>query len=188
MIRLGLCCQFANEPIAFRRATAAALRGLSRPERLTRLAAVCRHNAETLAAAVEYCGRHGIGAFRVNSQILPLRTHPEVGYEVNDLPDADEIRERFGACAGRARRWGLRLSFHPDQFVVLSAPDPGVRSRSVDELLYQAEVADWLGAEVINIHGGGGSATRPPRWHPGTAIAALPAPRRRLTRERRPGV
>lgn len=176
MIRLGLCCQFAAEPIAFRRATAAGLRGLSRPDRLARLAAVCRHNAEALAAALEYCGCHGMGAFRINSQILPLRTHPEVGYEVNDLPGADAIREGFAACARQARRWGLRLSFHPDQFVVLSAPDPGVRDRSVEELLYQAEVAEWLGAEVINIHAGGGYGDKPAALaRLRTAIAGLPA-------------
>jgi hypothetical protein len=38
MIRLGLCCIFREEPIAFRRTTATALAGLSKRERLARLA------------------------------------------------------------------------------------------------------------------------------------------------------
>jgi len=185
MLRLGLCCQFAAEPIAFRRVTAASLKGLARGAQLDRLAAVCRHNAAALAAAIGFCGRHGIGAFRVNSQILPLRTHPEVGYRLSDLPGAADLRQGFDDCARQARAWGLRLSFHPDQFVVLSSPDRDVGRRSVEELLYQAEVAEWLGAEVINIHGGGAYGQKTAALaRLRDAITALPETlRRRLTLE-----
>ncbi len=161
MIRLGLCCQFSEVDIAFRRTTAAALRGRSRAVQLERLEALCRHNVQALGAAIEYCGAHGIGAFRINSQILPLRTQPDVGYAVSDLPGGEGLRRAFLAVGERARSLGLRLSFHPDQFVVLSSPDGDVRRRSIEELLYQAEVAAWVGADVITIHGGGGYGDKP---------------------------
>ena len=50
---------------------------------------------------------------------------------------------------------GLRTTFHPDQFVVLNSPKPEVVEHSIAELAYQAEVAEWVGADVINVHAGG---------------------------------
>ena len=75
-LRLGLCCQFAAEPIKFRATTATAMLRLPEPARLARLAELCRANAEALLAALEYCARHGIGAFLIISQILPVKTQP----------------------------------------------------------------------------------------------------------------
>ena len=155
MIRLGLCCIFRREPIRFRTATAAACRRLPRKDALAKLAEICRANAEALLAALRYCDEHGIGCFRVNSQILPLKTHPEAGYRLVDLPGGRAIRGQFERCGEFAREHRLRTSFHPDQFVVLNSPRPEVLASSVAELEYQAEVAHWIGADVINIHGGG---------------------------------
>jgi len=155
-LRLGLCCQFANEPIRFRTAKATALLRLTRADRLARLAGLCRANAEALMASLVFCSRHGIGAFRINSQILPVKTHPEAGYAIRELPDSAEIMDGFRACGRFAAENGLRLSFHPDQFVVLNSPNPKTLAHSIAELEYQAEVAEWVGAGTINIHGGGG--------------------------------
>lgn len=149
-----------EQPITFRRATAASLKGSSRAEQCRRLAGICRHNAAALAQAIDYCHSQRIGAFRVNSQILPLKTHPEVGYRIEELPDSECLVAAFRTCGRLASERGLRLSFHPDQFVVLSSPDVGVRERSVAELCYQAEVAAWIGADVINLHGGGAYDSR----------------------------
>ena len=96
--RLGLCCIFRDQPIRFRTTTAAALKRLSRREQLEKLAAICRENADALLAALEYCAAHGIGSFRINSQILPVKTHPEVGYRVKDLPGSKAIIKAFQRC------------------------------------------------------------------------------------------
>lgn len=112
-------------------------------------------NAKALLAAIRYCHANGIGAFRVNSQILPLKTHPAAGYDLRDLPDGDVVEALFRTCGKTAQRLGIRLSFHPDQFVVPASPNPETAKKSIAELLYQAEVAEWIGADVINIHGGG---------------------------------
>jgi UV DNA damage endonuclease len=153
--RFGLCCLFRDQPIKFRTATATALSRLSRRQRLQKLTALCRENAQALLAALEYCSRHGIGCFRINSQIFPIKTHPDVGYRVEDLPGSKEIVEQFLRCGDFARRHDLRTSFHPDQFVVLNSPREDVVAKSIAELDYQAEVAEWVGADCINIHAGG---------------------------------
>ncbi|MDD2390925.1 MAG: UV DNA damage repair endonuclease UvsE [Desulfobacterales bacterium] len=161
MIRLGLCCIFRNEPIKFRRTTARYLLGRPRREQLNILSGICRENAGALYSALEFCKKTGIGAFRLNSQILPLKTHPEVGYDVTDLPDYQTLIDMFIKCGEFCRKNDIRTSFHPDQFILLSSPSEGITHRSVAELIYQNEVAQWVNADVINIHGGGGYGDKP---------------------------
>ena len=155
MIRFGLCCVFRDQPIKFAHATAAAADRMGRADVLAKLSRLCLANADALRAALEFCAGSGIGGFRINSQVLPLKTHPKHGYAVADLPDGDEVVRRFRECGAFAGRLGLRTCFHPDQFVVLNSPRPDVVEASVRELEYQAEVAGWVGADVLNVHGGG---------------------------------
>lgn len=185
MIRLGLCCLFADEPIRFRTATARVLSRYTREEQLRRLAELAAANAAALHAALVYCASHGIGCFRVNSQILPLCTHPQLGYTMADLPGGNTIREAFEACGAFARAQDLRLTFHPDQFILLSSPRNEVTQSSIAELEYQAEVATWIGADVINIHAGGVYGDKPAALARFVAtLRQLPAAiRQRLTLE-----
>ena len=155
MIRWGLCCIFREVPIKFHRTTAKYTAKLSADERLTRLSNICLHNAESLLEALKFCRLNGIGAFRINSQILPLKTHPQLAYEIEDLPQSTEIVNAFKKCKTYCHRHNLRTSFHPDQFILLSSQNPEVTRRSIADLRYQAEVAEWVGADVINIHAGG---------------------------------
>ncbi len=166
-IRWGLCCQFANEPIQFRTTTATSLIRLPLAERLRKVSGLCLANAESLLAALRYCTEHGIGCFRIPSSILPIKTHPEVGYRIDDLPDATSIIETFRRCGDFAAEHDIRTSFHPDQFVVLNSPREDVVARSIQDLEYHAEVAEWVGADVINIHGGGAYGNK------GVALAAF---------------
>ncbi len=160
-LRLGLCCTFREQPIKFRTTTVAALLRLARPARLQKLSTLCLDNARALHAALVYCSQNGIGCFRVNSQILPCKTHSEAGYRVEELPDEVAIVSEFRLCGEFARQHDIRTCFHPDQFVVLNSPKPEVVNKSIEELDYQAEVAEWIGADVINIHGGGAYGDKP---------------------------
>ena len=156
MIRFGLCCIFRDQPIKFADTTATAISRMKRADALTKLARLCDANAGALLASLRFCGDHGIGCFRINSRILPLKTHPAHGYDVADLPGSDEIIRRFKECGAFAKEHRLRTSFHPDQFVVLNSPRANVVDASLREVEYQAEVAEWVGADVVNVHGGGG--------------------------------
>ena len=160
-LRLGLCCQFAEQPIKFRTTTAAALSRLPRVEQLARLAELCSANADSLLAALRFCAANGIRSFRIISPILPLKTHPDVGYTVEELPGGGGIVEQFRRCGDYARHEGIRTGFHPDQFVVLNSPDPEIVRRSVADLESQAEIAEWTNADTLNIHGGGGYGDKP---------------------------
>ena len=160
-LRFGLCCIFLEQPIKFRRTTVKAVSRMDRDAALAKLSGLCLTNADALRSSLQFCADRGIGSFRINSQILPIKTHRESGYDVSDLPDGPEIVQRFKACGEFARTHDMRLCFHPDQFVVLNSPRPDVVDRSIEELEYQCEVAEWVGADVVNIHGGGVYGNKP---------------------------
>ena len=155
MLRLGLCCLFNQAPIRFRSATAKFVRPLDRPAQLVKLSELCLDNARSLVAAVEEVYRLGFGSFRVSSPLLPLYTHPEVGYRLEELPDAREITATLRSVKALKEKYRLRFSFHPDQFTLLSSPRPEVTAASLKELDYQVMLAELIDADVINIHGGG---------------------------------
>jgi UV DNA damage endonuclease len=155
VIRLGLCCIFREQPIKFATTTATSTARLPRDEQLRKLSRLSLQNADALLSALRYCAVNHIGCFRINSQILPLKTHPECGYQVAELPDGQEIVTRFMQCGEFAKKHGLRTCFHPDQFVVLNSTRADVVDKSLLELEYQSEVAGWVGADVVNTHAGG---------------------------------
>jgi len=155
VLRLGLCCLFKHEPVTFRTTTVKSLSTLPRDRQLAKLSEICLHNANNLLLGLETVHRLGIGAFRIMSPLFPRMTHPEAGYTLNKLPDGTGISNVLENCRTFAMKQQIRLSFHPDQFVVLSSPHPAVVANSVQELVYQAMLAEAIGAEVINIHAGG---------------------------------
>jgi UV DNA damage endonuclease len=154
-IRWGLCCQFLDAPIRFRQATHRYVSTLGPGARVDYLSAIARSNAIALAHAVERCRELGIGAFRINSQIVPLATHPRSGYSLADLDQGDVITRAFQAAGELARERDVRLSFHPDQFVVLNSEREDVVRASVEEVEFQAGMARLVGADVLCLHGGG---------------------------------
>jgi UV DNA damage endonuclease len=164
-VRWGLCCQFLDHDIRFRTATHRYVAGLAPDERRRYLADILHANAVALRAAVEACAAMGIHAFRINSQVAPLATHPESGYALDALEgvithdDAGAplptLAESFRAAGERARALDVRLSFHPDQFVVLNSERDDVVASSVAELEMQAAMARLVGADVICLHAGG---------------------------------
>ncbi|MBP7865738.1 MAG: UV DNA damage repair endonuclease UvsE [Acidobacteria bacterium] len=115
---------------------------------------------ETVAANLDCLGRilsfnaaNGIRFFRVTSDLVPFASHP-----VCDVDWPVRLGEAFATAGALARTLDVRLAMHPDQFVVINSPDPGVRERSTAELVYHARALDALGCGLeakIQIHAGG---------------------------------
>ena len=160
-MRWGLCCQFLDAPIRFRTATHRYVATLAAEDGRAYLAGIARDNARALGDAITQCVALGIGAFRINSAILPLSTHPKSGYTLPDLDDDGSITAAFRAAGALAVEHDVRLSFHPDQFVVLNSERPEVVESSLREMRAQGDVAQLVGADVLTLHPGsaaGGSA------------------------------
>ena len=76
--RWGLCCLSKEEPIHFGIRQATHLAKFDRNRQLEMVPATILANGHALLAAIAYCADAGIGAFRVNSRIFPLKTPPPV--------------------------------------------------------------------------------------------------------------
>ncbi|MEM7174867.1 MAG: UV DNA damage repair endonuclease UvsE [Chlamydiota bacterium] len=153
MIRLGLCCIFSEEPIKFRTTTAAYLSRIDQP--YAYLSQIIADNIAALKQSLAYCARHGIGCFRLSSKFFPLCSHPDWKYQLEDLPNGAFLLDGLKACRKDKEAYGLRLTIHPDQFIVLNSPKDEVVTHAIAELTYHARLADAVGIDVINLHGGG---------------------------------
>jgi UV DNA damage endonuclease len=153
-IRWGLCCLVLDAPIRFRAATHAYVARLDPSAGRAYLEDAALHNVRALRDAIEYCRALGIGAFRITSGLLPLATHPQSGFTLDSLGRAAEVRRLLAEARDAARAGGIRLSFHPDQFVVLNSARPDVVESALGEIEWQATLAELLDADVICLHGG----------------------------------
>ncbi len=144
-----------------------------------------RTSLECLDLILDHLDRHDIRMYRMSSELAPYATHP-------DMPQfhtmvADSASE-LAAAGAKARRLGIRLSFHPSQFVVLNSPDPELVRKSAWDLASQAEMLDRmeLGPDAVMVvhvggHYGDHAASRE-RWV--RVWPTLPEPvRRRLVLE-----
>jgi UV DNA damage endonuclease len=96
-----------------------------------------------------------IRMYRMASGLAPYATHP----------DHPEFHGQVEACAeeladlgAEARRLGLRLSFHPSQYIVLNAPDEDLAARSAADVEVQAAILEAMGLgdeAVVVLHIGG---------------------------------
>jgi UV DNA damage endonuclease len=122
---------------------------------------IVKENFTSLIEAVEACARLDIRAFRIVSQIIPLATHPDWRFDLSRLNDDEDLAPLLRASRNLATAEGVRLSMHPDQFVVLSSPKTAVVNSSLAELEYQAAICEAVHADVLNIHGGGAYGNKP---------------------------
>lgn len=108
-----------------------------------------------LDAIFDYLQQNAISMYRLSSDFAPYATHPDLPQFHNQV---HEFRKELKRAGGRARELGLRLSFHPSQFIVLNSPDEAVRGKSMWDLRVQAEMLDRMELNdeaVMVIHVGG---------------------------------
>lgn len=108
-----------------------------------------------LAQIFDHLDANDIRMYRMSSDIAPYVTHP-------DMPQfhgmIKESRDELKVLGQRAKELGLRLSFHPSQFIVLNSPDPVLVQKSIADLAAQTEMLDLMELEpeaVVIVHAGG---------------------------------
>jgi UV DNA damage repair endonuclease len=82
---------------------------------------------------------------RITSDMFSFYTHDDYK-DFWHRPDIQSSLERWMAPVGEtARQNNVRLSFHPDQFVVLASDRPEVVNKSIEEFEYHASMARFMG-------------------------------------------
>jgi UV DNA damage endonuclease len=118
-----------------------------------------QENLSCLEKILAYNVRHGMLFFRITSDLVPFASHP-----VCTFPWQEEFAGVFEKTGDYIRRSGFRISMHPDQFVLLNAPDTGILQRSITDLVYQVQVLDLMGLDrsaKVQVHVGGVYGDKP---------------------------
>lgn len=111
-------------------------------------------NLNCLEETIKWNIRHNIKFFRISSDLIPFASHPICTYQWQKV-----FRARFRRIGKIVHRYRVRVSMHPDQFVLLNAIDEQILANSIRELIYHAQVLDLMQLPQnakIQIHLGGG--------------------------------
>jgi len=190
--RFGLCCTFAGEErIRFRTTTVAHLSRMLANDAsgdegtYAFYRTLVEHNLRTLLDAMAWCRTHAVHGFRVSSDLWPRATHPVVTGWVEQLFEDPGIRMLCESVRTFALENDIRLSEHPDQFLVGNSLRDDVVNGTIAELEFRARLGALLGTDVICLHVGSGAPDRETAlWRWESTLARLsPAVHQRLAFE-----
>jgi UV DNA damage endonuclease len=111
------------------------------------------NNLRCLKKILEWNFSKGFMFFRISSDLVPFASH-----EVCKFDWGKHFRKEFKEIGDFMKEKGMRISMHPDQFVLINALDERIVERSVRELDYHCKVLDLMGLDSgakVQIHVGG---------------------------------
>ena len=119
-------------------------------------------NLESLQTIMEWNVANNFTLFRMSSDMFPW--HSE--YAFQDLPDYKRIRKMLERTGQYAIDNGIRLSFHPGQFVCLASKNPTVVDNARKDIETHGLIMDYMlqprdHNAKINIHIGGAYNDKP---------------------------
>lgn len=110
-------------------------------------------NTRNLLPILMWNHKQNIKVFRMSSCLFPWASE----YNMEDLPDWKQIEINLKKAGAYARHVGMRLSFHPGPFNILTSPKEHVVRNSITDLTMHGKVMDVMGFDrnrwsKINIH------------------------------------
>ncbi len=112
-----------------------------------------QNNLTCLKEILTYNIRHNLRFFRITSQLVPFASHPVCTFDWKTT-----FKTQFKEIGQFCNDNNVRISMHPDQFVLINAKDQQIINRSIAELQYHADVLNLMGLDhtaKIQIHVGG---------------------------------
>jgi UV DNA damage endonuclease len=110
-------------------------------------------NTRNLLPILMWNHKQNIKVFRMSSCLFPWGSE----YAMESLPGWKQIEINLKKAGAYARHVGMRLSFHPGPFNILTSPKEHVVRNSVTDLAMHGKIMDVMGFErnrwsKINIH------------------------------------
>lgn len=118
-----------------------------------RLIETVDNNISCLEKMLEYNIKHELLFFRISSDIVPFASHPVCTFNWQH-----HFAKKLKSVGEYIKKYSIRISMHPDQFVLINTPKKSVLENSVKELIFHAELLDLMELErdhKIQIHVGG---------------------------------
>jgi len=109
-------------------------------------------NIAKLAEVLKWNLARDLLFFRIPPDLIPFASDPKVDFDWQE-----SFGPRLSEIGAFARAHGMRLSVHPDLFVMLNHPDKKQLNQSIRELWYLADLFDAMGLDAdakVQIHAG----------------------------------
>jgi UV DNA damage endonuclease len=119
----------------------------------SKLIQTVRGNLAHLKQILYYNVNHALLFFRVSSDLIPFASHP-----ICKLNWVELFHSEFEQIGVFIRKHSIRVSMHPDQFVILNSPNSAIIRSSISELKYHCKVLDAMQLDEtakVQIHVGG---------------------------------
>jgi UV DNA damage endonuclease len=114
----------------------------------------CILNLEHLYKMLVDCHENKLGIFRIGSGVIPFAAHPITqNYKWQTI-----FQDQFKFIANYIKQTKIRITMHPDHFVVLNSLNLEIYEKSVNDLQYHSDLMDLLELDTtckMQIHTGG---------------------------------
>ncbi len=111
------------------------------------------NNLDCLFKILRWNLSKGLMFFRISSDLIPFASHPVCKFDW-----VKHFDRRFKEIGRFILNNKIRISMHPDQFVLINALKKDIVKRSISELKYHCQVLDAMGLDSsakVQIHIGG---------------------------------
>jgi len=111
------------------------------------------NNLNCLRKILEFNAKNNLLFFRISSDLVPFASHPVCRFDW-----VKHFKREFKEIGDYIKKNNIRISMHPDQFVLINAKDKDIVKRSIKELDYHCSVLDAMGLDgsaKVQIHVGG---------------------------------
>ena len=118
-----------------------------------RLVQTLKTNLMHLDQILRYNVKNNFLLFRITSDLVPFASHP-----ICKLNWRRIFRSEFEEIGNFINTHNIRVSMHPDQFVILNSPNTKIVENSINELKYHCSILDAMCLDEtakIQIHVGG---------------------------------
>ena len=126
---------------------------IGKDNRINKLKAVISSNLTGLEKILKYNIENNIHFYRITSKLIPLVTHPEVGY----YGHREMFKKDFEYIGNIINESNMRVDTHPDQFNVINSTNEDVFNNTISNLSLHKEFFEDInysyGKMVLHIGG-----------------------------------
>jgi UV DNA damage endonuclease len=125
----------------------------------SKLIQILKGNLIHLNQILKYNVKNNLLFFRISSDLVPFASHSICKFSWYKF-----FQLEFEQIGDYIKKQNIRISMHPDQFVVLNSPKDKILENSINELKYHCKLLDTMGLDEtakVQIHVGGVYGNKP---------------------------